>query len=243
MSPTSYQTAPPRVKLGTNYTTRDQHRSTETLKHKKARTRRACLFGTEEGTRTPTAYGHYHLKVACLPIPPPRQKPLLLLFYLRNLICVTGRGSRLENRYIIYHWLGRWNLQHCRIRQTNLREPSSLLGCEECQAQTGQEKNAGKYSSKPTEKGRGTLATEYGCRSACTKGCSCIGTLALLQQHQHNHTNGNQQMHHNHNSLQHLISSPRRDRSHQIHSLSERHHQSAPHQYPPFRKARRHCPP
>ena len=49
MSPTSYQTAPPRVKLGTNYTTRDQHRSTETLKHKKARTRRACLFGTEEG--------------------------------------------------------------------------------------------------------------------------------------------------------------------------------------------------
>src|SRR3989344_5827429 len=75
MSPTSYQTAPPRVKLGTNYTTRDQHRSTETLKHKKARTRRACLFGTEEGTRTPTAYGHYHLKVACLPIPPPRQKP------------------------------------------------------------------------------------------------------------------------------------------------------------------------
>ncbi|CAE6952806.1 conserved protein of unknown function [Ectopseudomonas oleovorans] len=30
-------------------------------------------YGTEEGTRTPTAYGHYHLKVACLPIPPPRQ--------------------------------------------------------------------------------------------------------------------------------------------------------------------------
>ena len=31
------------------------------------------LYGTEKGTRTPTAYGHYHLKVACLPIPPPRQ--------------------------------------------------------------------------------------------------------------------------------------------------------------------------
>lgn len=34
-------------------------------------------IGTEKGTRTPTAYGHYHLKVACLPIPPPRQNRLL----------------------------------------------------------------------------------------------------------------------------------------------------------------------
>ncbi|SOB49317.1 hypothetical protein PLUA15_120043 [Pseudomonas lundensis] len=31
------------------------------------------IIGTEKGTRTPTPYGHNHLKVACLPIPPPRQ--------------------------------------------------------------------------------------------------------------------------------------------------------------------------
>lgn len=34
--------------------------------------RALLLIGTEKGTRTPTPYGHNHLKVACLPIPPPR---------------------------------------------------------------------------------------------------------------------------------------------------------------------------
>ena len=35
--------------------------------------RALLIIGTEKGTRTPTPYGHNHLKVACLPIPPPRQ--------------------------------------------------------------------------------------------------------------------------------------------------------------------------
>lgn len=34
--------------------------------------RAPLLIGTEKGTRTPTPIGHNHLKVACLPIPPPR---------------------------------------------------------------------------------------------------------------------------------------------------------------------------
>ena len=44
------------------------------------------VFGTEEGTRTPTAYGHYHLKVACLPIPPPRQNSFNSLVLLEDQI-------------------------------------------------------------------------------------------------------------------------------------------------------------
>ena len=35
-------------------------------------------YGAEDGTRTHTAVGHYPLKIACLPIPPLRQKLLTI---------------------------------------------------------------------------------------------------------------------------------------------------------------------
>ncbi len=74
MSPTSYQTAPPRVKAGPELYGHPLARVNQTLQQQESpRTAGFLEYGTEEGTRTPTAYGHYHLKVACLPIPPPRQ--------------------------------------------------------------------------------------------------------------------------------------------------------------------------
>ncbi len=145
------------------------NRSTERLKQESPHLR-ACLFGTEEGTRTPTAYGHYHLKVACLPIPPPRQKPVsLLLFDLRYFVCTRRGRSRLQDRNILDCRLANWHFQHCRIRQARLRNLLGLTRREEPQTQAGQEKNASKYSSKPTKKGSRTLASEYGCRSSRTE--------------------------------------------------------------------------
>src|SRR5690606_1525535 len=149
---------------------------------------------------------------------------LLLLLNLRNITSRTCGRSGLQNRHIFDSWLADRNLKNRRIRKTRLRHHSCLLGGEVGQTQTCQKKNAGKYSSKTTKKGSRTLTSKYGCRSTRTEGSASIRTLALLQQNQHNQSKGNQQMHHNHNSLQHLISSLQRDRSHRIHSLSERRH-------------------
>src|SRR5690554_1124326 len=66
----------PASKLGREYTQPTPGRSIAPAERERPARRGPSGYGTEEGTRTPTAYGHYHLKVACLPIPPPRQKPL-----------------------------------------------------------------------------------------------------------------------------------------------------------------------
>jgi hypothetical protein len=74
MSPTSYQTAPPRDKAGAEVYDRSNFGSIRHIHLQESPLLRAfLLIGTEKGTRTPTPYGHNHLKVACLPIPPPRR--------------------------------------------------------------------------------------------------------------------------------------------------------------------------
>eukprot|EP01133_Synstelium_polycarpum_P006058 gene6058-7019_t len=87
--------------------------------------RALLIIGTEKGTRTPTPYGHNHLKVACLPIPPPRQ-------------------------YSVYNLL---------TSALELEKPVLLLVLPTLLA--GYEETGGKYSSKLTKKGRGTLASEH----------------------------------------------------------------------------------
>ncbi|KIZ37536.1 hypothetical protein LO50_05150, partial [Stutzerimonas stutzeri] len=80
------------------------------------------------------------------------------------------------------------HFQHSWIRQPRLGQLISLLFREERQPQTGHEKNARKYSSKPTQKGSRTLASENSCRSTRTERSTSICTLALLQQYQRNNT-------------------------------------------------------
>ena len=141
MSPTSYQTAPPRVKAGPELYGHPLARVNQTLQQQESpRTAGFLEYGTEEGTRTPTAYGHYHLKVACLPIPPPRQNRLLrntycYLLLLRSLRYVCRFGSRfscIKNRYIFNSWLSLLYFQYCRIRQTNLSHAISFVFSKKC---------------------------------------------------------------------------------------------------------------
>jgi hypothetical protein len=73
----------PTPKLGTKYTTDHLSGQSNTRQQESPQYSGLSLYGTEEGTRTPTAYGHYHLKVACLPIPPPRQ----------NAYCPSAAGT------------------------------------------------------------------------------------------------------------------------------------------------------
>ena len=96
------------------------------------------VFGTEEGTRTPTAYGHYHLKVACLPIPPPRQNRLLRVTRCLLLFRSRRHVSRIINRLLLFEdwhiFYGRRSLLHfqCRrIRQTRLSQRISLFFSKE----------------------------------------------------------------------------------------------------------------
>ena len=96
--------------------------------------RALLIIGTEKGTRTPTPYGHNHLKVACLPIPPPRQyysyimKPvLLLLLSWRYVSRWSSRLLLLKHRDIIRSRFCFWNFQHCWVWQTYLSQHMSFL--------------------------------------------------------------------------------------------------------------------
>ena len=140
MSPTSYQTAPPRDKAGAEVYDRSKFGSIRHIHLQESPLLRAfLLIGTEKGTRTPTPYGHNHLKVACLPIPPPRHynsfaapktaaNPVLLLFWSSRNISRYCSWFLLpfQNRNIIccrllLHFQYRW------IWQTYLSQLVSFL--------------------------------------------------------------------------------------------------------------------
>lgn len=138
--PRSDLTAQSHIKAGAGLYDRTPSRVNRHSSNKKARFERAFLkIGTEEGTRTPTAYGHYHLKVACLPIPPPRQNRLLrnalcyllLLRSLRYVCRFISRLSCIQNRYIFNSWLSLLYFQDRWIRQTNLSHTISFVFSKE----------------------------------------------------------------------------------------------------------------
>ena len=96
--------------------------------------RALLIIGTEKGTRTPTPYGHNHLKVACLPIPPPRHRLrycmklfLLLLLSWRYVSRISCRLLLLEHRDIIRSRLLLWNFKYCWVWQTYLSQLMSFL--------------------------------------------------------------------------------------------------------------------
>ncbi len=140
MSPTSYQTAPPRDKAGAEVYDRSRFGSIRHVHLQESPLLRAdLLIGTEKGTRTPTPYGHNHLKVACLPIPPPRHynsfaapistaNPVSLLFWSgRNISWSSGwfllsfQDRNIICRRFLFHF------QHCWIWQTYLSQLVSFL--------------------------------------------------------------------------------------------------------------------
>ena len=138
--PRSDLAAQSHIKAGAGLYDRTPSRVNRHSSNKKARFERAFLkIGTEEGTRTPTAYGHYHLKVACLPIPPPRQNRLLrttycvllLLWSLRYVRRFDSRLSCIKNRYIFNSWLSLLHFQDCWIRQTDLSHTISFVFSKE----------------------------------------------------------------------------------------------------------------
>lgn len=132
---------------------------------------------------------------------------LLLLFRSSRYIACTLRrlGLLLKNRHIVS---GRrfllLLLQNCRIRQPDVLQSIRLFFSEVRQAKAGQEKNRCQYTSNPTQKGSGTLASENSCRSTCTERSPCIRTLAMLNEDQANKTQCHQQMHDNYDLFQHL---------------------------------------
>src|SRR5690606_6373646 len=130
MSPTSYQTAPPRVKAGPRVYGPNPRGSTELRETTRPATAGLVRYGTEEGTRTPTAYGHYHLKVACLPIPPPRQRGLLLLRRCWHVGLLRCRLLLLKHRNVFDDRL-LLHFKYRRIRQTCLRQIISFLFSKE----------------------------------------------------------------------------------------------------------------
>ena len=99
MSPTSYQTAPPRDKAGAEVYDRTRFGSIQHIHLQESPLLRAALLiGTEKGTRTPTPYGHNHLKVACLPIPPPRHYNSFCSPNINCESCVTSVLERQEHQ-------------------------------------------------------------------------------------------------------------------------------------------------
>ena len=146
-------------------------------------------------------------------------KTLLPFFHLRQITRSIRRLALLEHRHILNRWLADRHFQHSWIRQPRLGQLISLLLGEKRQTQAGQ-KNAGKYSSKPTQKGSRTLASETVAEAPEPKdapaSAPCPAAAAPAQPHQEQPADAPQSQ-----QSATSVQFPRRDRSHRIHPLSE----------------------